>query len=216
MNAMASFTGGLAYYLRNDLDVAMQEALDDGRVSYTLGFYQSAKDAAPRPHRLTVQVTRPGVVLRYRMSYQNGTAQTVSADPKADAIRALNLPVDTTAIPIAVTITPAGDRLRVHALLDLRKLDLKPNRGLWTAKITALARFTDAEGRWVGEASDQTLTLSFRQTTYEKALQDGFAFELQLRVPAKASELKLLFMNPSTSKVGTLTVSLSDVDGIPK
>jgi hypothetical protein len=35
MDAIAALTGGVAYYGRNDLDVAIREAMDDGRISYT-------------------------------------------------------------------------------------------------------------------------------------------------------------------------------------
>jgi len=41
MRVIAEQTGGIAYYQRNDIDVAIREAMDDGRVSYTLGFYES-------------------------------------------------------------------------------------------------------------------------------------------------------------------------------
>jgi hypothetical protein len=33
MNSIASQTGGLAFYSRNDLEIAMHEAINDGRVS---------------------------------------------------------------------------------------------------------------------------------------------------------------------------------------
>ncbi|HEY4360718.1 MAG TPA: VWA domain-containing protein [Bryobacteraceae bacterium] len=212
MNAIAAFTGGLAYYYRNDLDVAMREALDDGRVSYTLGYYRFAKDSAAGPPQVTVQVSRRGVVLRSQTIRQPGPLP-VSRDPKVDAIRTMNQPVDATAIPIALRITPAGDSLDMYALLDLSSLDLVLDHGVWSGKLKLLTRFTDAEGRAVGEASDQTLTLSLRPATYEKAAQLGFPYDLKLKTPAKASELKLLFMNPATGKTGTVTVSLSDVKG---
>jgi hypothetical protein len=41
MDGIAALTGGVASYLRNDIHVAIREAIDDGRVSYTLGFYPS-------------------------------------------------------------------------------------------------------------------------------------------------------------------------------
>jgi VWFA-related protein len=40
MLSMAQQTGGVAYYGRNDVNAAIREAMDDGRISYTLGFYQ--------------------------------------------------------------------------------------------------------------------------------------------------------------------------------
>src|ERR1035441_6631543 len=50
MGGIAALTGGVASYLRNDIDVAIREAIDDGRVSYTLGFYPSGGDRAVPVH----------------------------------------------------------------------------------------------------------------------------------------------------------------------
>ncbi len=44
MDSIAAMTGGVAYYGRNDISVAMLEAMDDGNVSYRLGFYPAVDD----------------------------------------------------------------------------------------------------------------------------------------------------------------------------
>jgi hypothetical protein len=214
MNAIASFTGGVAYYGRNDLDVAMREALDDGRISYTLGFYQPGDDPSPGIHRLAVEVNRPGVILRYRTIYQTRRAQPVSGDWKTDALRVLNLPADAAAIPIKLFITPGSDRLSLRALLDVASLDLVHEHGVWTGKVKVVARFADAVGRLAGEGWDQTLTLNLHEATYDKAAEAGLRYDFQLEVPKGASELKLLFMDLSTHKIVTVTVPLSEVDKI--
>jgi hypothetical protein len=69
-------------------------------------------------------------------------------------------------------------------------------------------------GRLAGEGSDQTLTLSLHEATYNKAVQAGLRYDFQFKVPAGASELKLLFMDLSTHKIGTVTVPLSEVDKV--
>src|SRR4029077_4892109 len=70
LKALAAATGGVAYFDRDDLDVAVRDAIDDGGSNYTLGFYPSGDDSASRVHQVSVRVTRPGVMLRYRNSYQ--------------------------------------------------------------------------------------------------------------------------------------------------
>ncbi len=218
MDAIAAQTGGVAYYLRNDLDVAMREAMDDGRVSYTLGFYQSGDDRAPQIHQLAVHVSRPGVALRYRTSYQTQGTQPVSAATKADLAKALGRPVNATAIPIKASVTRTQDRLNVQATLDVEGLDLAPNRNRqnenrWTGKIEVVARFTTADGIVAGDVFSQTMTLNLRQTTYDAAVQDGLPYRnIELKVPNKAVELRLLFANLATGKIGTLTIPLSEVE----
>lgn len=69
LKEFAARTGGTAFYDRNDLDEGMRLALEDSKVSYTLGFVVPA-DAAPGLHEILLRTTRRGVTLRYRESYQ--------------------------------------------------------------------------------------------------------------------------------------------------
>jgi len=69
MQEFSARTGGATFYQRNDLDEGMRLALEDTRISYTLGFAVPV-DAAPGQHEIRVRTSRPGVTLRYRESYQ--------------------------------------------------------------------------------------------------------------------------------------------------
>jgi VWFA-related protein len=68
MFELADRTGGTVFTARNDLDEGMRMALEDMTVSYTLGF-NVPEGAAQGLHRIRLRVTRPGVTLRYRESY---------------------------------------------------------------------------------------------------------------------------------------------------
>jgi VWFA-related protein len=68
MHELAERTGATAFDARNDLDEGMRLALEDMRISYTLGF-NVPEGAAPGPHEIRLRVNRPGVKLRYRESY---------------------------------------------------------------------------------------------------------------------------------------------------
>jgi len=68
MHELAERTGATAFDARNDLDEGMRLALEDMRISYTLGF-NVPEGAAPGPHEIRLRVNQPGVKLRYRESY---------------------------------------------------------------------------------------------------------------------------------------------------
>lgn len=53
--------------------------------------------------------------------------------------------------------------------------------------------------------------MNLRQATYDAAVRDGLSYSTELKVPAKAVELKLLFANPASGKIGTLTILLSEI-----
>jgi len=68
ISELADRTGGTVFAARNDLDEGMRMALEDMRVSYTLGF-NVPEGAAAGLHKIRLRVNRPGVTLRYRESY---------------------------------------------------------------------------------------------------------------------------------------------------
>jgi VWFA-related protein len=69
MQEISAGTGGTTFSARNDLDEGVRLALEDARVSYTLGFL-APDDAAPGMHTIRVRVKRPGIRLRYRSAYR--------------------------------------------------------------------------------------------------------------------------------------------------
>ena len=211
MDGIAAMTGGIAYYHRNDVNVAIREAMDDGRVSYTLGFYPSGNDdRASEVRRLTVKVSRPGVTLRYGSSYQPRALLPASATT-ADLVQALNRPIDATAIPVRASVTRMQDLLDLEAVIGVEGLDLVEAQNRWTGSIEIVARFTTADGIVASDAFAQTLTLSLNQTSWDTALRSGLAYHNELKIPAKAVELKLLIANPASGKIGTLTIPLSNM-----
>ena len=226
IRALARMTGGVAYVDRDDLDVAIRESLEDGYTSYTLGFYmsdeqlgQDIKAAAKRgntpqpiPHHLSIRVNRPGITLRYRVSYTVEPPKPVSANPVDDLVQALNRPVDATAIALTASAMRKQDRLDLTVSFDLAGLDLMPSGGLWKGNAEVVARFMTPEGVWAGDVISQTVTFNLKPSNYASMLQSGVTYHKELKIPAKAVELKLLVGNLVSGKIGTLKIPLSEVD----
>lgn len=208
IRALARVTGGVAYVDRDDLDVAIRESLDDGRVSYTLGFYPPDEPAA-KPHQLAIRVGRPGITLRYRGSYQVDAPQPVSANPVAGFVEAINQPVDATSIGITASATRNRDRLDLSVSFDLSGFDFALKQGLWKGSAEVVARFMTAEGVWAGDVLSQMITFNLKPESYASMLRSGAIYHKEIRIPPKAVELKLLVGNLASGKIGTLTIPLS-------
>jgi len=226
IRALARMTGGVAYVDRDDVDVAIRESLEDGHISYTLGFYASdeqlGQDAKARekrggtpqpiPHQLSIRVNRPGITLRYRATYKVEPPNPVSANPVDDLVQTLNRPVDATAITLTASAARRQDRLDLTVSFDLASLDLTPSGGLWKGAAEVVARFMTPEGVWAGDVISQTMTFNLKPSTYASMLQSGATYQKELKIPLKAVELKLLVGNLASGKIGTLTIPLSEVD----
>jgi VWFA-related protein len=218
LRALAAATGGVAYFDRDDLDVAIREAIDDGRSNYTLGFYPSGDESAPQVHQVTIRITRPGVTLRYRNSYRTEAPRKPAPTKVADLVQAMYNPADALAIPLQAAAKrvhdPARqDRLNIDVFLDVASLDLAPVQNSWTGKIELVAQFIAADGTVVGDrpALAQTVSLNLRQPTYDQAVRRGLRYHQELEIPAKAVEFRLLAANMADGKIGTVTIPLSEV-----
>lgn len=193
LKALAAATGGVAYFDWDDLDVAIREAIDDGRSNYTLGFYPSSDDGASRAHQVAVRVTRPGVTLRYRNSYQTEPQRKPAPAKAADLVQAMYNPTDALAIPIQASANRIQDqpnktqisqeRLTFDALLDAASLDLARVQNRWTAKLEVVAEFMAADGSIVGArpALAQTVNLYLSQPTYDDTTRRNTAFFTAMR-----------------------------------
>src|SRR5262249_38978988 len=69
MNELAERTGGRAAFNTNDLARAMRRAVDDGRMTYTLGYYSTDERQDGKFRDIKVTVDRPGAEVRARKGY---------------------------------------------------------------------------------------------------------------------------------------------------
>jgi VWFA-related protein len=212
MDSIATQTGGLAFYSRNDLDTAMRKAMHDGRVSYTLGFYQPGEEKKATVHEIGVRISRPGINLRYRTTYQTEAPRPVPGSPAADLANAMNRPMDATAIPISASATLGRGRLDLKVSLDVSSLGLDLSGGLWKGRIELAAGFVAADGAQAGEVLSKTVTFHLRPVTYSSLLQSGVRDHEEMKIPAKAVSLRVLVANLASGRIGTLTIPLSGLE----
>jgi VWFA-related protein len=207
LDRLAQDTGGHAYYNRNDLSAAIEEALAAPRSTYLLGFYLSGGELDDRFHRLHVTVNRPGVTLSYRDGY------TATADPNAgkkskEPLDAELLATqDSTEVGIDAKVgtgEPArgakGKTLVVSLVLDRDTLT-KPAPG---KKIDILELFAELDSRGqtvarVHESISFDVPSGDRQPGYTQTipLQDG------------AEKLKIIVQDKATGRTGSLTIPLA-------
>jgi hypothetical protein len=69
MKVLAERTGGKAFYGSNNLSEAIRRAMDDSRVTYTLGFYPAGAKWDGSFHRIKVKVKTSGAEVRARTGY---------------------------------------------------------------------------------------------------------------------------------------------------
>ena len=230
LRALAAATGGVAYFDRDDLDVAIREAIDDGRSNYTLGFYPSGDDRAfanspgrrtrhaPWRHAAIPEQLPDGAAAqaRARKGGRSGASHVQPRGRLGHPYSSLGQANPSSGEPNSDQSQIQGnqERLSFDAVLDAASLDLAPAQNRWTGKLEVVAQFMAADGSTVGDrpALAQTVNLNFSQPTYDGATQRGLLYHNELKIPAKAVEFKILIANMATGKIGTVTIPLSEVE----
>ena len=176
MKVLAERTGGLAFYGSNDLSEAIRHAVDDARLTYTLGFYPASAKWDGTFHSIKVRVNIPGAEVRSRMGYfaLPDSAQTPPKSVQAIISQTAISQLDATGIALRVHIQPASEAgeqaVNVDIHLDLRDIHLEQNNGLWTGTVQTVFLELNSRGEII-QVLDESLQLTLSQNAYEQSFE---------------------------------------------
>ena len=215
MKTLAERTGGKAFYGSNGLEEAIRHAIDDSRVTYTLGFYPTGASWNGTFHTLKVKLKTPGAEVRSRTGYfalpdsANTSPKSVHALVSEAAISRLNA----TAISLRVHLQPASSNgeqaLNVDLHLDLHDIHMEENNGFWTSTLQTTFLQLNQRGEII-EGLDETLQLTLPPLAYEQALKDGLRNTRHVRILPSAAQLSIVLRDPSNGNLGSLAIPLAN------
>ena len=208
MQELAQSTGGQAFYNRNDVDHAIQEAIDDSRHTYSLAFYLPEKDLDGQFHRLNVKVDRPGLELHYRRGYEAVLDPKAASKTKESLDAELLNPLDRSAVGIDARLEVLHDEkgrsLRVSLMLDPATVQQKQPDGSSAMKLSQLFVETNARGR-VLQRNSSTVTVSVPPG------QPRGAYTQTIPLHDGAGILQIVVRDLISGHTGSLTVPLTSV-----
>ncbi len=214
MNMFATLTGGDIYYNTNGLEDSFEEAIRDGDVTYSLGFYPAEASQDGLTHKLSVKVARAGVTLRYRETYFAAKPQT-EAEKRPTPGQLLNDPLDATQIGVLAQATPDPARpgfFNVRVSVDLHDIHLdlqnnNPQNSKWSGSVE-LSFFV--ENSKSAQISTQSIEVPADQLA--TALEKGVVFEHPIEAPpqssGRASVLRIAVEDKATGAAGSLRLPL--------
>ncbi len=206
MDEFASRTGGVAYYGRNNLDEGIEQAFDDSRVTYLLGYYAPEDDSRAGFHKIGVKARRDGVKLRYREGYSVEPRAAAPQDRIAQLTKASLAPVDATTIPIDVTADRKQNALTLRVTVNPADLGLVRNGDRWQGRIDVGTLFVAGKAEETSALQFEPIDLDLSEERYEAAARDGLVFPKSLEIPAGADRVKVLVRNGSSGEIGSLTI----------
>jgi VWFA-related protein len=212
MRYIAEMTGGEAFYLTNGIAEAMQEAVDDTQVIYTLGFYPDGGSLDRDFHELKVEVDRDDVDVRHRQGYY-GFGEPGSTDlPRLIPIEDLiTSPINATELGLIAspeTVDADPEQSSTRLAVDMNDLDLQYRDDLWTGSLEIATLFVE-EGVESAGIQMGKLEISLTDAQLLSASEEG-GYEL-FRLgngQSGAAWLRLVVREPSSGRAGSLWVEL--------
>lgn len=216
MKELASSTGGRAFYGSNDIFGAIRSAVDDTRVTYTLGYYPRDVKWDGSFHEIKVRVSRPGVRLLCRRGYFALADDSLDPGRGETALRDAALsPLDATALGLTVRIhrdAVAPDVVDLTVEIDLSRLNFQPINGRQADSLALLFAQLDPQGRMVN-GLEQPVTLNLTPEEYQQLLKTGLSVTGRLRIAPGAERLRVVIRESSSGSEGSVAVPLDPYVG---
>jgi VWFA-related protein len=222
MRDIAEKTGGLAFYNRNDLDVAVRNGMDDGSTYYSIGYYPSNKDWNGQFRKIQLSVSRSGVKLHYRLGYfaVDRTDYDLRHPEQRDIDfnQALNpdYPVST-ALQFEVGIVPPNPgetKIKINYALDPHLLSFEEGAdGLERAQVDCAARVFTPKNIEKPVRTDATrINASLKLEAYEKISRTYFPCQLTFDLEPGKCFLRLAVRDNRSGLLGTVNAEFTMPD----
>jgi len=208
MENLANKSGGRAFFNTNDLQKAISTAPDDGRVTYTLGFYPTSED--DKFHTLKVQVRRKGVSLRYRQGYLALAQSSGDADSKAKLQEALASPVDAAAIGVTVKVEhpqSTNEAWNLITSIDSHDLAMEQRGEKWVGHLQIVYSVQTETGKELGGLLDN-VNLDLKPEIWSEIVAKDLVLRKKFNPPGGASKVRIAVYDLSTGRIGSISVPL--------
>jgi VWFA-related protein len=216
MRELAERTGGRAAYNTNDLARAIRRAIDDTRVTYTIGYYSTDETQDGKFREIKVKVNRPHLDVRYRKGYFALKPSDNTPKTRKDEVRAaVWSPLESTAVAINVRADfierPEPNTVSVVVQINPAGVGFRKEGDRWKAELDIVYVQKDEHGRVQGEGVSDTLSLALTDASYAKVVKDGLIRERRLPRQPGATNLRIVVRDVASGSIGSLTVPFSQV-----
>jgi hypothetical protein len=194
----------------------MLRVVDEARAYYLLGYAPSNSKRDGKYHKIKVQVSRPGVVLRARKGYyaaddkeekKKGVLPDSKLDPRVrDGIVS---PFISTGLPLRVASYVLGSgeagthTVVLAAEVDMRPVRFKPAAGRETGALETYVVVTPRAGG-ENERQEKRLDLALPAEVHARLLKEGLPLMRDFELQPGAYQARLLVRDPNGGAMGTV------------
>jgi len=210
MSQLADRTGGRTFFNTNDFAGAIARAVDDARVTYTLGFYPDG-EPDDKFHELRVKVNRSGSDVRYRKGYLDSREAAPAPDTwKAEVQRAMASPISSAEVGLEVTVEPDALKARTYKLrvrLNGPDLPLVQKQDAWTGNVDLQVTQFRPDGT-VANAARSPLNITLPADRLRPVLERGLRLTLTMDAVKDVALAQVMVLDEAHGRIGSVRFPL--------
>jgi VWFA-related protein len=213
---IARSTGGVFYHNSNQLDRAINQAIADKNLVYTLAYYPQHDVWQGKFHKLEVKVLRPGVRLRYRAGYLATPAAEPSAPDQQQMLAAIaSSPLDFSGIRFSVEIEAGrerGDsRFVLHIPADELQLSRQNETMVGAVQVWFIQKRSSGEDLVTSTAKGD---FHLATDAYQTAAHQGVAVASDVKLQEAAAKIRVLLQDSTSGRIGTVDVPVDSLSAV--
>lgn len=210
MGTLADATGGRAFYNTNDISGAIRKAIDDTKITYTLGYYPDHGSWDGKWRKIKVEMKRDGVKIRYRNGYYAlGDPPQTKPAVEAELRTAAWSPLESTGMGITVKAArvdvPGAEQLKLEVRVAPSDLRLQQNGGRWQGAVEFYFVTQGEKGQMIGYESER-ITANLEKDVYDQIMRDGLVLTRTVAVLPGGVKVRVVVREAESGAIGTITV----------
>lgn len=207
MMLLASATGGNVSYHTNDLKAAVSTAVEDGDVSYTLGFYAADARDDGKLHDIKVKVDRKDTDLHYRSGYYSSAGSIPEKQRQAIVGELLGSDANSSQIALAVNGAPDPATPRSYKItisVDSTHLELTQKGDRRIGQLSLIMRLESSKEK---KSLVGAIPLNFSEEQFQNVMKHGIIIHQTVQAGPN-DRLRIIVQDKSTGLVGAVWLPL--------
>jgi VWFA-related protein len=211
MNRLADDTGGKVFYQTNDLNGALQVALNDAQSYYWLSYYPERKKWDGKFRTIKIVMTDRSLKVRHRTGYYavDPGSWRKAGDEKLISLSDLHALSNTGVLFYAHPVLPEkkGQDITVELLIDAHSVNLESGAAYSTDLDFQIGAFS-SDGKLAHLESQTAKADELRPETYQQFLRSGIPVRFQLALKPGSYVLHVGVRDNTNGHIGSLEMPL--------
>jgi hypothetical protein len=199
------------------LTAGIRQAVDDSRVTYTLGFYPPPEALDGKFHELRVEVKRKDVELRSRRGYLATPDLLPSPERlKTEVADAIGGPLEATGVRLKASLfrIPEAKAGTIRVVVDVSPSDLSLEQkgDRWSGGLHVMFVQLTASGHTLDSLND-VVGIDMDRAQYEAFRNEGMTLAKDLSLKRELDQIRVVVVDRPSGKVGSVGLRIPGVGG---